>query len=438
MRNLQANKRLFEQFSKDSFDSLVKSPRKPSILKTSPSWMNLHGFYEESVVNSESFKRLVDILAGDNELIKMYGIGEIQFILFRLIDKIIELNTDAELHTLEFNQGYFDKVFSFFIQELYEPEWTNVAICPDVRYFRSDLASIDFGDGVVIAGREDDMIKGFMGWNDKDLKFFYDRLEQGGWTSSFVLMVTEKTKKDPDNIRLANSVTTSKKADNLITCMRLFKRGGVAADVLYHSRPSELFKLPGFRITGFVIPGVGSEYVLNSSETEEFKQFRQVVSDFHQNQITTYKHIALALRYFNASFATLNTDDRVIDCITAFEALFKMRDELAFKLSTRVAYLLGASNAEKVSIYTDMKNFYSLRNDIVHGSELNHKDLESLGKVEDLVDYLRRCLRAFISLGRCEPKILTKEFYDLLDNKLIDDDERKNIQKHAGILRIDS
>ena len=159
---------------------------------------------------------------------------------------------------------------------------------------------------------------------------------------------------------------------------------------------------------------------------------------FHQNQITTYKHIAIALRYFNASFATLNTDDIVIDCITAFEALFKMRDELAFKLSVRVAYLLGASNTEKVSIYTDMKNFYSLRNDIVHGSELNHKDLESLGRVEDLVDYLRRCLKAFIRLARCEPKILTTEFYDHLDNKLIDDDERKKIQKAAGILRSDT
>ena len=129
--------------------------------------------------------------------------------------------------------------------------------------------------------------------------------------------------------------------------MRLFKRGSVAADVLYNSRSSKLFELPGFHISGFVTPVIGSEYILNSSETEEFKQFRRDVIDFHQNQIITYKHIALALRYFNASFAMLNTHDRVIDCITAFEALFKMRDELAFKLSVRVAYLLGTSNAEE-------------------------------------------------------------------------------------------
>jgi len=175
-------------------------------LKRSPSWMNLHEFYIESIVNSESFKRLTNILSGDNELIKMYGMGEIQFILFRLIDKIIELNVDAGLNTLEYNQGSFDKVFSFLIKELYEPEWTYVALCPDVRCFRSDLASIDFGDGIVIRGREGDMIKQNMGWNDKDLKFFYDRLEQEGWSSSFVLIITEKTTKEPDNIKLANSV----------------------------------------------------------------------------------------------------------------------------------------------------------------------------------------------------------------------------------------
>ena len=99
---------------------------------------------------------------------------------------------------------------------------------------------------------------------------------------------------------------------------------------------------------------------------------------------------------------------------------------------------LAPQMQKKVNTYTDMKNFYSLHNNIVHGSELSNKDLESLRKVEDLVDYLRRCLRAFISLGRCEPKILTKEFYDHLDNKLIDDDERKSIQKTAGILRSDS
>ena len=166
--------------------------------------MNLHEFYIEYIVNSKSFKRLANILSGDNGLIEMYGMGEIQFILFRLIDKVIELNIDAGLNMLEYNQRSFDKVFSFFIKELYEPEWTYVALCPDVRHFRSDLASIDFGDGIVIGGREGDTIKQIIGWNDKDLKFFNDRLEQGGWSSSFVLMITEKTKKEPDNIKLAS------------------------------------------------------------------------------------------------------------------------------------------------------------------------------------------------------------------------------------------
>src|SRR5690349_11137060 len=103
MINLQANKSLFEQFSKDSFNSLANSPKKACILKRSPSWMNLHEFYRESIVNSDSFKKLANILSGDNELIKMYGIGEIQFILFRFIDIMIELNKDAGLSILEFN-----------------------------------------------------------------------------------------------------------------------------------------------------------------------------------------------------------------------------------------------------------------------------------------------------------------------------------------------
>ena len=104
--------------------------------------------------------------------------------------------------------------------------------------------------------------------------------------------------------------------------------------------------------------------------------------------------IELATHRFVASLGPaagmFGLEDRILDIAIALEIMYGPFDqgEITHKLSTRAAWLLGASPEDRKKTLKDMKAFYKVRSKIVHGStSTDRADLEQeLTRGRDLAD----------------------------------------------------
>lgn len=79
--------------------------------------------------------------------------------------------------------------------------------------------------------------------------------------------------------------------------------------------------------------------------------------------------LGLALQRFQAAWHRTNWQDRVLDLAIALESMFADdNQEVAHKVATRSALLLGTSPTDSKRIMSTVKRFYDLRSKIVHGS----------------------------------------------------------------------
>ena len=148
-------------------------------------------------------------------------------------------------------------------------------------------------------------------------------------------------------------------------------------------------------------------YIIQKEETEQFtdlwRKYREI--DFSQDRA-----LNIAIKRYNDSFVRREAEDRIIDLMIAFEAIFLKgteKMELTFKLALRTAIFLGGVDRE--NLFEFMKKTYNTRSDIVHGikpidkikvkKSINGKEYneytpqEFLNKLEEI---LRECLLKYI------------------------------------------
>ena len=148
-------------------------------------------------------------------------------------------------------------------------------------------------------------------------------------------------------------------------------------------------------------------YIIQKGETEQFtdlwRKYREI--DFSQDRA-----LNIAIKRYNDSFVRREAEDRIIDLMIAFEAIFLKgteKMELTFKLALRTAIFLGGVDRE--NLFEFMKKTYNTRSDIVHGikpidkikvkKSINGKEYneytpqEFLNKLEEI---LRECLLKYI------------------------------------------
>jgi hypothetical protein len=91
--------------------------------------------------------------------------------------------------------------------------------------------------------------------------------------------------------------------------------------------------------------------------------YRHLAADSHPSEF------ALALRRFTSSYQRVSDEDRLIDYWVAFEALYApdQTSELRFRVSLRIARLLGSTPESRVSLFAAMRRSYDWRSLIVHG-----------------------------------------------------------------------
>ncbi|HKZ45601.1 MAG TPA: hypothetical protein VJ343_02755, partial [archaeon] len=177
----------------------------------------------------------------------------------------------------------------------------------------------------------------------------------------------------------------------LTTALRLFKSGIIGIDTI---KTEQILDVP------IIVSGtssymhgsyIGPKYYLIKAEVDDFKRFRK---DFNKIDLNSLDYIRVAVRRFNYAYERGNLEDKLIDFMVAFEALFFKQGEFGefrHKLSVRVSRFLEQDYNKRRLIAKDMGDFYEARSQIVHGEkvELKH-DL-----VKTVEDQLRRSIKLF-------------------------------------------
>lgn len=228
--------------------------------------------------------------------------------------------------------------------------------------------------------------------------------------------------------------------EDVITSLRLFKHGSVNFHVL--NGKSELWNPSS--VNSYDLGKndykrlFGPKYTLTFSEEKNFKAVYRRFSKFQKrNRIKVIEYLTIALRRFNLGIEEFDVEDKMIDFMISFEAMFLQNEgELKFKLSNRVAVLLGKTSGEREIIREIINQSYQWRSDIVHGNPKHPlkiqgniiSEVDLAVKVEDI---LRKSLLGFICLT--EKNLIRENILRQLDNSLLNMKVMNDLHKKAGI-----
>lgn len=201
--------------------------------------------------------------------------------------------------------------------------------------------------------------------------------------------------------------------DRVISAMRLFKKGTFGYNrittKMYSTCPISKASMSSGK--NYYEPYNGTQYNISKDGAEGLVKFWEAYKavDFEKNRF-----IELAIKRFNLSHIRKDLEDKLIDMMIAFEALYLTDNaELSYKLATRAAFILGMDKkkSEQKEIYLFLKKAYDIRSKIVHGSKhLNQNKIKLSNGKEDkeisvqefilqLEDYLRQSILHFMSLS---------------------------------------
>lgn len=341
----------------------------------------------------------------------------------------------ARANDLVVRSELVDALWADFVAELESPVW--LARCvTNLRHFQCDDLHVDLGDGVSICGRNPDVLTG-LGFSDGIQEMLF--AEWGGFdSSSFVLIAESSIQKRPDSFLSIDGGEGGLRCARAIGAMRLTAPGDVGINAVYLQRVARFnVGMGGILFSGATLDTVGRQYAWRP---EHRTPYAAVYTALARLEKTGYSkapgNLDLALRAFMSTFDRFPSamDTKLVDAITALEAILGDRAEISFKLSFRVASLLATNDAERAALLKTMKGYYDARSRTVHGDRLSKKQSESLAAVDDLQDLVRRLLRSFVLFAADDARQVEKQFFvEELDAALMDAGRRDSLRKLLGL-----
>jgi hypothetical protein len=337
-----------------------------------------------------------------------------------------------------FDPGSFEATWDAFWEELSAPEWTWMGLA-NLRNFRGDTFDpLDLGHGTTIRGRNPDELIA-MGWREGHMERLFREWDEGGYGSHVIL--TEHTEpKTPDNF-LGNNLLHDRKASRAVLALRLFKDGDIGMGLMWLSRrvAFDLGNLGGQAISDprtRAMQSFSADYTLDASELALVRNLYDVLLHLPDPPTDAPVNLNLALQSFSDMYDrhSLRFDTRLVDAITAAEALLGTDVEITFRLAFRVAAILGSDHEERVAIFEQMKGYYDTRSRVVHGSMLSPKQRRLLQDQQALRDMVRWLLVAFIHLTVSSEHPFDRDFFEkILDISLLDDSRRSRLRVAMGL-----
>lgn len=346
-----------------------------------------------------------------------------------------------------FDSHAFEATWEAFWKELSEPEWTWLGLA-NVKNFQSETLLLELGKGITIRGRSYQELSE-MGWSEGQLEQLSREWYEGRVNSSHVILTEHKLPKVPENFVLTDG-TVYQKAVRTIGALRLLKDGDIAMGQMLLLRPVsfDLGLGGGTAAMGFPAGGHiawGRKYGLEESELPSVRDLYDALLRYDSAPDRAYVNLNLALRSFSDIYdrqSLWRDDTRLVDAITAVEALLGTTNEVTFRLAFRVAMILGSDDDERIRIFDQMRSYYDTRSSVVHGGsrlydklgQLRAKPRKYLKNQRDLRDIVRRLLVGFLNLTLASGNSYNSAFFDEeLDRSLIHSKSRLELRKAMGL-----
>jgi len=102
--------------------------------------------------------------------------------------------------------------------------------------------------------------------------------------------------------------------------------------------------------------------------------------------------LMIACSRFLRSYHDLYIEDKLIDLIISFEALFirSRKGNKGHRIGKKCSELIEKYKTERKTIYNDLKRAYDIRNDIIHGSPFDKNEIGQL--LPSIENYLRKSI----------------------------------------------
>jgi len=291
----------------------------------------------------------------------------------------------------EFDTMTFDRMYGDLEQFFYSDTIRLQAFSP-LDNFASDVDEIDLGDGLRIRRITISELEELL----SQAKFsphipYFDipRLR-------YAVELTYQTKKMLGDMTFDKiptpDVNVNERLTKLVTALRLFRRGSVGFNIIKTIPMLDVPAVFGGTSSGLVYRRFwGPPYALNKPEEVKFRDFWQ---RFNKVDLGRPAPLSVAVRRFNYAYERDKLEDKLVDYMVAFEALFFKEGEVGefrHKLSIRVARFLTQQYNQRKQIAERMSDFYDKRSAIVHGETIDVSD-EFVNAVED---YLRESIKLF-------------------------------------------
>ncbi len=232
----------------------------------------------------------------------------------------------------------------------------------------------DLSDQNTIILDKDALIRKTTNYEDEILIELYKSYFKGHIYSNYLLEVT--IKKDVTGKKLGQFLHEGeKKIKKAITILRLFKKEVIGYNFIVQPLSKE--NKYDYNVRLSYLQRLWAEknpenYALDKKEVQQFVSFYKNI-----NKKTSFDKYDLAIEYFNKSYTEPYTPrDSFLDLMITLENLFLKgtNQELSYKISMRMAYVLGKDKDDRKNIFGFIKNSYNLRSKIVHGEESNKLD----------------------------------------------------------------
>lgn len=257
----------------------------------------------------------------------------------------------------------------------------------------------DFSNGVQLAPN---MTLRFSSKEDSEMLSFFPTSPKSVMQYCLNKYVIECSIESGDNLKEIAETTEKiyKRISDVITALRLLKAGYVESNVILLVTTKNSKKLPSLRAER-MIPTV-SLYEPIYLRTDEISSLSRLFKKISVLDFERRKALRIALRRFENAYYDTEDEDKLLDYVIAFEALFTKGEKMGSKrdvVSVACSMLLGKNQREREKIRETLNDAYTIRNAIVHGADFRAK-LKKGQFLHDFVveveDILRQSIRKII------------------------------------------
>ncbi len=319
---------------------------------------------------------------------KLVGIAGFQIFtrdwdyLSHMLMKLIKRYCESKL----FDEKLFLELYRDLESLFYRDTIPVIDIIP-LHNFTAEIDQIDLGEGISIreftSSEKEQIIN--------DIKWLGDVRNIDILACKFVAEFGYESKKVIEDEE--QKTDSGKHIDKLISALRMFREGIVGHNIVLTKWDLDIPLRPENSISSLSFHDfIGRRYDLTTEEVSRFLDLWKLAKEL---DVSADNPLNIAIRRFDYAFERDRAEDKLVDYMIAFEALyFKSGEtgELQYRLATRVSRLLKQSFEDRKQVYKKMKDFYDKRSAVVHG-ESTMVEQDFLTEVED---YLRNSIKTFL------------------------------------------